>query len=354
MQNSIITSLNQKQEFQLNQKLMYALSILSMQNFDLIHKLENEAKKNPALVLRNRPLASSLYESEDIIYESSSNIIEDIIENSKEQIHSLKIPADQKTFLFKIVTEYLDDNLFINKKLFLKKYHRQKYLDWIKHLKKIYPIGIGAFTLQERFKTQLEFFRFKDTSAYKMIDEYWKLFLTNNITKLSVQLKLSTIEIQNAFQLIKQNCSSKILKTTESFQNVQYYQYPDLVFEDNQIKIFKENRYSNYKVCPEFLSALEKASDKKTKNELKCYINSAKTILNTIENRNSTLVSVAQTLFALRNQYFCKKHNTVKKITLKMLAEYLPYSLSTISRALNNKTIVTKNGIKLLNKFLKP
>lgn len=350
MLSSTIPSLRQKQEFVLNQSLKLSLNLLRLQNIDLIEKINEEAQKNPLLILKT-PKQFALIQPIETANETDTNW-DDYVDSAKNQILNASLPKQQKSFLINLIQNHLDENLYIDKKHFLLKYNHQKYTTWRNYLYKISPPGLGAFNLQERFKIQLQYFGQHKSLAYKIIDECWNHFLSKSYNKISMLLKNSPEEIIRSLEIIQKFCHIHLISEHTIHNQHIYYQQPDLVLKDNNKVVLNEEVLPKISICSKYTQYLH--TTEKDQKLFKHYISSARELIKALENRNKSIVMIAQTVIDLHQKHFTKTPFKMKKITLKLLCEYLPYSLSTISRALKYKTIITPHGIKMIGVYLRP
>ena len=94
------------------------------------------------------------------------------------------------------------------------------------------------------------------------------------------------------------------------------------------------------------------SSDKDATKEIKKYIDSARTFIDAIRQRNETMMRAMQALVQLQREFFLQGDSMyLKPMVLKDIADITKYDVSTISRAFNNKYVQTEHGIIPLKFF---
>jgi len=355
MQNTISTTSCQNQALALTKSMTFSLKILSMSHQELVHEVDRMSLENPALSLKGSKNNNLFIDLETQADEKTVDLEILIVDEVLKNISASGYSQQKKSFFCYVVHHFLDDRLFLKKKELVQKYSDKKYFCWIDSLKKFGPPGFGASCIQERFKYQLERYGLKNSLAYKIIDESWKLFLSQNYLKIEKSFRIKRPEIDCAISIIKKYCRTEISaqKLKNDDQTVLYR--ADLILRDSGVVILNDDSdyLQSIKICPKFQQLTYAQKDKETKEYCTAQISSVKQLVLSIRKRNETLLHIANTLVKLSRSISENRVLLCKKITLKMLSERLPYSQSTISRALKNKTILTVHGIKMIHVFFK-
>jgi RNA polymerase sigma-54 factor len=92
------------------------------------------------------------------------------------------------------------------------------------------------------------------------------------------------------------------------------------------------------------------ASQKETQQFIKSKIESAKWFLDSIRQRQNTLLSVMRTIVALQEDFF-KYGDNLRPMILKDVADRVSMDISTISRVVNGKYVQTNFGVYELKYF---
>lgn len=340
------------QNLNISKNLIVSLKILSMTSEDLFRHIDAIVLSNPGIVFENRNHFFTSFCENDSVAHDNTNFLEVFFENLHEQINHLKCDRAKKLFLHHVIEQFLDKNLYLNLQDFCEKYSSIKYHIWLNDLKRLKPAGIGARSLQERFKHQLESKGLKQTISYKIVDECWKFFIYQDYDKICALLRVRESDIQKAIALILKTCRSRLLIDDQSNRAQPRVSIPDLILRPDQSVIINPDSIPRIRFESYFLDAREKVADYEAQSYFERTHRQVNNLTNIITKRNETLLSVAKIIFALHKEY-CVFGNK-KRLTLKDIASRMHLSQSTVSRALKHKTILTPSGVKMMVDFLKP
>lgn len=340
------------QNLNISKNLIVSLKILSMTSEDLFRHVDSIVLSNPGIVFENRNHFFISFCENDSVAHDHTNSLEVFFENLHEQINHLNCDNTKKLFLHHVIEQFLDKNLYLNLKGFCKKYSSIKYHIWLNDLKRLKPAGIGARSLQERFKHQLESKGLKQTISYKIVDECWKLFIYQDYGKICALLRVRDCDIQNAIEVILKTCRSRLLIDSQSNRAQPHVSIPDLILRPDQSVSLNPESVPRIKFDSYFLDAWKKVADRDAQGYFERTHRQVDNLTNLIKKRNETLLSVAKVIFALHKEY--RVFENKKRLTLNDIASRMHLSQSTVSRALRHKTILTPSGVKMMVDFLKP
>lgn len=242
----------------------------------------------------------------------------------------------------------------------------------LKKLQRLDPPGIASRDLRECLLTQLEVME-RDTDgralAYKMLDEYWELFEKKHFDKLKKKLNVDDDHLRDAYDCIQ--LLDPKPGFTETSPESHNYIIPDFEVyfqpsgeddddEEGEFVINLNNRNApqlrispKYKQMWDQLNKQKKKENpevKETRNFIKTKIESAKWFIDSIMQRQNTLMSVMQTIVALQESFF-KNGEGLRPMILKDVAERIHMDISTISRVVNGKYVQTSFGTYELKYF---
>ncbi|MCZ2357264.1 MAG: RNA polymerase factor sigma-54 [Bacteroidia bacterium] len=231
------------------------------------------------------------------------------------------------------------------------------------------PPGVGATTLQECLLLQLE--RMPETleihHAKKVIRNCWDEFSKKHFDKIQHKLNLTKEEYQKADTRIKKLNP----KPGESQASEKHYQIiPDFILKINdeetgknkiQIDLNKKTT-PNLKLSKQYQQILKESQEKAKKGDkaaketvhyLQEKLESARTFIEAIKQRGSTLTETMKQIVAKQEEYFLSKGDIskLKPMILKDIAENLGMDISTVSRVANSKYVQTDWGILQLKFF---
>ena len=132
------------------------------------------------------------------------------------------------------------------------------------------------------------------------------------------------------------------------------YAYPDLVLEEDEegnlvVKPYNEKRLrlniSNY-----YRDLYITTDDPSVKAYIREKLSSARRIMNDVEDRKTTLISIAEAIVGIQFNYF-KFEGQLEPMTLQRIADTVGCHISTVSRGINDKYILTNKGLYEIRSF---
>jgi RNA polymerase sigma-54 factor len=233
------------------------------------------------------------------------------------------------------------------------------------------PIGIASTDLRDCLLVQLEHAS-KDLSgrnvAINMIRNEWDAFEKKHFSKLLQRLNVSEKHLKQAFDAVTHMDPRPGAVSTQSEESNQYIE-PDFEvyweqsdLEDDEKGFFNirlNHRNSpSLRISPQYESMWEEIKAKKEKNPerketqtfIKNKMDSAQWFLESIRQRQNTLMATMKTIVALQEDFF-KFGDGLKPMILKDVAERIGMDISTVSRVVNGKYVQTSFGIYELKYF---
>lgn len=243
----------------------------------------------------------------------------------------------------------------------------EKMKEIVEQIKQFDPIGVGAYDLQDCLLIQL---RHKEPSpsielAIKIIEYHFDTFSRRNFSKIQQRLGISDGEMKEASaEIIRLNPrpgSAWIGTTMERNQSIVI---PDFIIEqvnDDLVISLNHSNISDLHVSKEYQLMLEEYTTPTSNNNaqireaarfVKTNIDSAKSFIDAIRQRNETMMRSIEVLVGLQRDFFLQGDSIyLKPLTLKDVADRTGYDISTISRTFSNKYIQTEFGIFPLKFF---
>lgn len=230
-------------------------------------------------------------------------------------------------------------------------------------IQKFDPPGVGAFTLQESLRLQLE--RKESTPviemALKIIDKYFEEFSKKHYSKIKKALNVDVDELKEVVDEI----SSLNPKPGNAWggtliEKTMSVIVPDFILEqdandhlvvhlnNSNVPELRVNRvYSN--LFREYQDNKKSEQTKQLKDAVlfaKQKVDSARWFIDAIRQRHETLLTTMQAIVNYQEEYFYEGDDTyLKPMILKDIADITGYDISTISRVSNSKYIQTNFGI---------
>lgn len=370
MENKLI--LGQGQLLNLNQRLTQSLEILSLSYDELLDVIKKEAEENPVLSLDSAVIRQTEYLNVRKVKSSSESVDEDmdyldtIIEDELQAVDMIKeelryLPLNPKELeIAKTLSDNLDEAGYINKSdLPLIAKNLDTSLDTIervlKELRKLDPPGLFAFNLKDGLLIQLRRLKHRNLLAEKILLSCLNFLLKDNLNAIALKLNVERKEVLEALSLIK-TLNPRPMGLIHSRTEINYVTADLKLYFDETGRprlIVDEGLVSSMHYEPYYLNLITtKDSDEETLSYVKNQFSRLKLIRRAIEKRAFTLHRVAEFIFEKQRGYFSDEDGGLQVLTLKMIAEALKLSESTISRTLRNKYVDTPLGLFELKYFL--
>ncbi|MDR9416420.1 MAG: RNA polymerase factor sigma-54 [Gracilimonas sp.] len=239
-----------------------------------------------------------------------------------------------------------------------------------KEIQQLEPIGVASRDLKDCLLIQLEASE-KDLPgldlAKKIIENEWKAFEKKHYSKLLKKFKIGREELNEAVEAIK-HMDPRPGSVASGLEETQNYIEPDFevywkgVGEGESkrgefvINLNQRNAPS-LRISPEYKQMWEdikakkdKKANKDAKNFMKSKIDSANWFIESIRQRQNTLMNIMKTIVALQEDFF-KYGEGLKPMILKDVAERIGMDISTVSRVVNGKYVQTHFGVYELKYF---
>jgi len=214
------------------------------------------------------------------------------------------------------------------------------------------PKGVGARSLQECLILQLD----KSHKNYKLV----KKLIENHIEDISKnRLPKAARELGKPLNLIQEAISDiahldPIPGRSYRSEDVPYV-YPDVVvmLVGGQYEIrFEDGYYPRLAVNRAFIEMCRnKSLDPKLRKHVREKIESAKWLIESIEQRKSTLRRVVTEIVEYQEEFLDHGPKMLKPLKMQDIADKIGIHVSTVSRAISDKYIQTHRGIFPLKFF---
>lgn len=368
-------SLQQKQTLTMTASMHRSISILQMSNIELSEFAMRELSKNPfiedaRIITENSNKPSVIKEK---FFQSYGNNFSGN-SNGSNQDFFLNIPREKS--LKEHITEQIDLAFDDSKEkligfFLLDSLQNSGYLKIttleaasilkceealvekvLKTLQTFDPSGVFARNLQECLLIQLQDQPSIDPALLTMVQNI-NLIAEGNFKKLS---KLCKVTIGDLSTMVKQIRLLNPKPTNGFFVEQTSYKIPDVFLTFNeQGTVRLETNYDSIpqlKINEEYYNLVKNnVADPNEKKFVKAEIESANTIIKSIDHRNSTILRIAEAIVKEQIDFFTKGVMYLKPLTLNAIAATTGLNESTVSRSTSNKYISTPGGIYELKYF---
>lgn len=239
-----------------------------------------------------------------------------------------------------------------------------------KKIQQLEPIGIASRDLRDCLLVQLKASKKSLPArdlAINIVENAWKAFEKKHFNKLLKKFKITREELQEAFETIR-HMDPRPGAVASGMEETQNYIEPDFevywrgagegentrgefVINLNQRNAPSLRISPEYKQMWEDIKAKkEKNTDSETRTFMKSKIDSAQWFIESIRQRQNTLMNIMKTIVALQEDFF-KYGEGLRPMILKDVAERIGMDISTVSRVVNGKYVQTHSGVFELKYF---
>jgi len=132
------------------------------------------------------------------------------------------------------------------------------------------------------------------------------------------------------------------------------YIHPDVVVEwrDGRWEIVLEDSFfPRIRVSPQYRDLLQSTDDPKVKDYVRKKLESAKWLVDAIQQRQNTLYRVCEEIFKVQEEYLDFGKTSLRPLKMQEIADRVGIHVSTVSRAIADKWVQTPRGIVPLKFF---
>jgi RNA polymerase sigma-54 factor len=229
----------------------------------------------------------------------------------------------------------------------------EKVEDVLTEIQKFEPAGVGARNLQECLWIQLVQRKQETTLAGRIVQEQFDNLLSKRFGEIARNLKCSIEEVQAAGDLI---ATMDPRPGQEIAAEETKYVVPDLVVErvaEEFVVSLNDRNVPRLRISAAYQSMLrnKSAGQDETRKFISDKLNSAKWLIQTIEQRRKTMIKVMRRIVEEQREFFERGVEGLKPLTLQQIANQIGMHESTVSRVTTNKYVQTPRGVFELKYF---
>lgn len=339
-------------------EMKQAISVLQFSTLELADYIKREALDNPLIEIEEPPISGKQYNAS-----SKQNYIENVSDHTRdlysfliEQSNFLKL-SDKKRKIVHYLIMLLDESGYfhddINDIAEDLNVSVEDVEEGLFMIQKMEPVGVGSRNLKECLLIQIEECDPKNHVAKKLVSDYLEEMSLQMWEEISESIGVPKEKILQEFEFIS-SLQPRPGSTIETSKPTNYI-VPDLFLEvDNSTIILKINDTVLPKIslAPsyEIIKSNTSVSDptyRYIEEKYKSFIWLSKSI----DHRKNTLLSIMKAITEVQNDFFIKGTDTLRPLTLKMIAEKCEVHESTVSRSTRNKYVQTPYGLFELKHF---
>ncbi len=214
-------------------------------------------------------------------------------------------------------------------------------------LKSFDPPGIGAFDLQDCLATQLELQGLRNSDAYEMVQNHFKLLTRRRIPDIARKMGINSDEVQAAIDHIALLDPAPGRRFSEDTNRSVL---PDVVVERDEDK-WKVTLNSDYiprlRISPSYKEMIAKGQlSRQEKEYIQEKMRSGKFLISSIEQRQQTIERIANEIVKIQVAFLEDGVAKLKPCTMTQVADAVGVHETTVSRAIANKYIQTPHGLR--------
>lgn len=289
-------------------------------------------------------------------FEGTASRAETLYDYLTEQLAFLKLSAEQR-----LIGEYIIGNIAPNGYLTITVDEMAEELQIpseevaavLELIQGFDPPGIAARDLRESLLIQLRHKGMADTLAYRLVSEHLKVLGRKSVMQLSRMMGVTPERAQAAMETIKNLSPTPV---QGRFDPGATPVIPDLVVErigDEFHVIHNDSHVPQLRINSSYRSLMRRGSgsDKETKEYVKQKLDQAKWLLNSINQRRSTMVRAMEAIVERQREWFEHGPAYLKPLRMEDIAQAVDMNVATISRVSKGKYVQTPHGVYEIRSF---
>lgn len=212
-------------------------------------------------------------------------------------------------------------------------------------LRSLSPVGICTANLQQCLKKQILQFP-EDIISPRIIDEHLEDLAKGRYSNIAKKLKVSIAEVRAAANRIK--ALSPIPAAGFDSEEEIFYSIPDaqIIAQDDHAEASLFRSYTAQVHIDQYYSNMYRVTDDAAlKDYLDGCLKSAYWLIKSISQREQTLISCLSVICEIQQSFFLGESPSLVPMTMSDVAERLGVHVSTVSRAIRNKSIQCSSGV---------
>lgn len=214
------------------------------------------------------------------------------------------------------------------------------------------PIGIAARDLKDCLRIQARLLDLEDSVVWRVIDSHLEDLQTKNYDKISHDLGVSVEEVSHAAEII---VNMEPRPARDYSDEPPQYVVPDVYvvnMEGEFVVVLNEEDIPVLKINKQYQGMMSSScTGKIARDYLSDCFKSAQWLLKSIQQRQSTLCKVTESIVKFQHQFLVHGITHLKPLVLRDVADDVGMHESTISRVTSNKYVHTPQGTFELKYF---
>ena len=308
-----------------------------------------------------RPSANKVSEDMDKKHDAMANMadrpqsLQDFLDEQLAYADTEVVNLDLVRFLISHLDErgYLTTPLEDIRQAYGQDVTLQQVEEALEDLQELEPAGVGAREYKECLLLQVN----RDTPHRDVV----RALITNHLEDIQHN-RLPVIQKKTGYDLKTIHEAIEVLKHLNpkpgaqfASNNVQYV-VPDIIVEKNdqgdyEIRLVDDWTPHIYISRKHFEMLRDKNLDAKTREWMQRKIQSAKWLIDAIEQRRSTLKKVTRAIIDHQRAFLDKGPEQIEPLKMQQIADIVGVHVTTVSRAVDDKWVQTPRGVFPLKRF---
>lgn len=222
-------------------------------------------------------------------------------------------------------------------------------------LKSFDPPGIGAFDFQDCLATQLELQGLRNSDAYEMVQNHFKLLTRRRIPDIARKMGINSDQVQAAIDDIALLDPAPGRRFSEDTNRSVL---PDVVVERDEDKwkvTLNSDHIPRLRISPSYKEMIARGQlSRQEKEYIQGKMRSGKFLISSIEQRQQTIERIANEIVKIQVAFLEDGVAKLKPCTMTQVADTVGVHETTVSRAIANKYIQTPHGVFDMKFFFTP
>ncbi|UCD63013.1 MAG: RNA polymerase factor sigma-54 [Candidatus Zixiibacteriota bacterium] len=223
----------------------------------------------------------------------------------------------------------------------------------LKKIQRFDPTGVGARDLRESLLMQLTEKGLENSLAYRIVEEHIHELDRKSILQIAKLMNVPVEKAQQAMTVIK---GLSPTPAQGRFDSGAMPVIPDLMIErygDDYIVFHNDSYMPRLRINSSYKELIRRGSNssKDTKDYIKQKLEQARWLLNSINQRRTTMINVMQAIIEEQREFFENGPAFLKPMIMEQIAQKVSMNVATISRVSNGKYVQTPFGVYEIKYF---
>ena len=218
-------------------------------------------------------------------------------------------------------------------------------------VQRLEPKGVGARNIPEALLLQLDRKDPDRELKTRLIRDHLHDVNKNKLPKVARDLNVPVTKVRELVDEISE-LDPRPGRKIGADRNA--YIHPDVVVEwrDGRYEIILEDSFfPRIRVSPQYKELLSNSDDPRVKDYVRKKLESAKWLVDAIQQRQNTLYRVCEEVFRVQREYLDYGETHLHPLKMQEIADRVGIHVSTVSRAIADKWVQTPRGIVPLKYF---